>query len=159
MSSRARSGRPGEPFSYEFVDERLTEQYQQEQNLGKMVTSASVLGIIIGSLGLFALSMLTMSARSKEMSIRKVLGASNKTIAYVLSKGYILLVLLALVIAVPLSYQAMNNWLNDFEFRIVIGPAIFIGAGIISIIIALVAISYHSIKLAFSSPVNGLRSE
>jgi putative ABC transport system permease protein len=150
---------PGEPFNYQFVDELLSKQYQQEQKLGRMVTSASVLAIIIGSLGLFALSMLTISARSKEMSIRKVLGASNRTIAYVLSKGYILLVMVALIVSVPLSYQAMNNWLDDFEFRITIGPTIFVGAGIISMVIALLAVSYHSIKLALSSPVNGLRSE
>ena len=123
------------------------------------MTSASILAIIVGSLGLFALSMLTMTARSKEMSIRKVLGASNGTIAYVLSKGYVLLVIVALIISIPLSYQAMNNWLSDFEFRISIGPAIYIGAGIISLSIALIAISYHSLKLALGSPVNGLRSE
>ena len=150
---------PGEPFDYQFVDEQLTEQYQQELNLGKLVTSASVLAILLGSLGLFALSMLTMNARSKEMSIRKVLGASSSTITYVLSKGYIILVVIALLISVPLSYQAMENWLSDFEFRITIGPLIYVGAGIIALLITLVAVGYHSIKLAFSSPVNGLRAE
>jgi putative ABC transport system permease protein len=150
---------PGEPFSYQFVDELLTEQYQQEQNLGKLVTSASILAVLIGGLGLFALSMLTMTARSKEMSIRKVLGASNKTIVYVLSKGYVLLILVAMAISIPLSYQAMNNWLNDFEFRITIGPSIYIAAGFVALLIAFLSIGYHSLKLAISSPVDGLRSE
>ena len=149
----------GEPFSYQFIDELLAEQYIQEQNLSKLVTSASILAICIGSLGLFALSMLTISARSKEMSIRKVLGASDSRIVTSLSKGYLIMIIIALLISIPMSYQAMNNWLNDFEFRIAIGPAVYILAGLIALIIAFIAISYHSLKLAKSSPLEGLRSE
>lgn len=150
---------PGEPFDYHFIDEQLENQYSAEQNLGKLVTTAAILAILIGSMGLFALAMLTMNARLKEMSIRKVLGASNTNVAYILSRSYMILVLVALVISIPLSYQVMSSWLTDFAFRVDIGFETFILAGVISIIIAWLAISYHSIKMAINNPVEGLRSE
>jgi putative ABC transport system permease protein len=150
---------PGEPFDYHFVDQQLENQYAAEQNLGKLVTSAAILAILIGSMGLFALAMLTMNARLKEMSIRKVLGASNTNVAYILSRSYMILVLVALVISIPLSYQVMSTWLTDFAFRIDIGFETFILAGVISIFIAWLAVSYHSIKMAVNNPVEGLRSE
>ena len=124
-----------------------------------MVTSAAILAILIGSMGLFALAMLTMNARLKEMSIRKVLGASNINVAYILSRSYLILVVIALVISIPLSYQVMSSWLTDFAFRTTIGADTFILAGIISLFIAWLAISYHSIKMAVNNPVEGLRSE
>jgi putative ABC transport system permease protein len=150
---------PGEPFDYNFVDEQLAHQYAAEQNLGKLVTTAAILAILIGSMGLFALAMLSMSARLKEMSIRKVLGATNANVVYILSRNYMILVLIALVISVPLSYQVMSAWLTDFAFRINIGAGTFVVAGMISLIIAWLAISYHSIKMAANNPVAGLRSE
>jgi putative ABC transport system permease protein len=150
---------PGEPFDYHFVDQQLENQYAAEQNLGKLVTSAAILAILIGSMGLFALAMLTMNARLKEMSIRKVLGASNTSIAYILSRSYLLLVLIALIISIPLSYQVMSSWLTDFAFKTTIGADTFILAGAISLLIAWLAISYHSIKMAINNPVEGLRSE
>jgi putative ABC transport system permease protein len=150
---------PGEPFDYHFVDEQLESQYEGEQNLGKLVTTAAILAILIGSMGLFALAMLTMNARLKEMSIRKVLGASNSNVAYILSRSYLILVLLALVVSIPLSYQVMSSWLTDFAFRTTIGADTFIVAGMISLVIAWLAISYHSIKMAVNNPVEGLRSE
>ena len=150
---------PGEPFDYHFIDQQLENQYATEQNLGKLVTSAAILAILIGSMGLFALAMLTMNARLKEMSIRKVLGASNTNVAFILSKSYMILVLVALVISIPLSYQIMSSWLTDFAFRTTIGADTFILAGIISLVIAWLAISYHSIKMAVNNPVEGLRSE
>ena len=149
----------GEPFDYHFVDEVLENQYAAEQNLGKLVTTASILAIIIGSMGLFALAMLTMNARLKEMSIRKVLGASNMNVAINLSKSYLILVLVAMVISIPLSYQVMSTWLTEFAYRTNIGLGTFVLAGIISIFIAWLAISYHSVKMAVSNPVDGLRSE
>jgi len=159
IEARWNEAYPGEPFDYHFVDERLENQYAAEQNLGKLVTTAAILAITIGSMGLFALAMLSMNARLKEMSIRKVLGASNSNVAYILSRGYMLLVLVALLISIPLSYQVMSSWLTDFAFRIDIGFEVFVLAGIISIIIAWLAISYHSIRMAVNNPVEGLRSE
>jgi putative ABC transport system permease protein len=150
---------PGEPFDFHFVDETLDSQYEAEQNLGKLVTTASILAIIIGSMGLFALAMLTMTARYKEMSIRKVLGASNANVAIVLSKSYMILIAVALVISVPFSYKVMSSWLDEFAYRTTIGMDTFLMAGLISIIIAWLAISYHSIKMAINNPVDGLRSE
>ncbi|MEN8249346.1 MAG: FtsX-like permease family protein, partial [Bacteroidota bacterium] len=150
---------PGDPFDYNFVDQQLETQYEAEQNLGKIVTSATVLAIIIGALGLFALAMLTMNARFKEMSIRKVLGASSANVSLILSKSYFILVLVALIISIPLSYQVMSSWLNEFAYRSDIGISIYIMAGFISILVAWIAISYHSIKLALNNPVNGLRTE
>ena len=150
---------PGEPFDYHFVDQQLENQYAAEQNLGKLVTSAAILAILIGSMGLFALAMLTMSSRLKEMSIRKVLGASNVNVAYILSRSYLLLVFVALIISIPLSYKVMSSWLTDFAFKTIIGADTFILAGVISLLIAWLAISYHSIKMAVNNPVEGLRSE
>lgn len=150
---------PGEPFDYRFVDEELARQYETEQNLAKLVTVASILAIIIGSLGLFALAMLSMNARLKEMSIRKVLGASNTNVAYVLSRSYIILVGVALLISIPLSYQVMSTWLSDFAYRISIGVDIFLWAGVIGMIVAFLAIAYHIYKMAVNNPVDGLRSE
>lgn len=149
----------GEPFDYHFVDEVLNTQYAAEKNLGKLVTTAAILAILIGSMGLFALAMLSMNARLKEMSIRKVLGASNINVAFILSKSYIILVLVALVISIPMSYQVMSAWLDDFAFRTNIGIDTFLLAGVLSLFIAWLAISYHSIKMAINNPVDGLRSE
>ena len=149
----------GEPFDYHFVDQVLENQYEAEQNLGKLVTTAAILAIVIGSLGLFALAMLTMNARLKEMSIRKVLGASNANVAINLSKSYMILVIVAMIISIPLSYQVMSSWLTEFAYRTSIGVNTFLLAAVISVFIAWVAISYHSIKMAINNPVNGLRSE
>lgn len=159
LEQRFEEAYPGEPFDYRFVDEQLNSQYEAEQNLGKIVSTASILAILIGSMGLFALAMLTMNARSKEMSIRKVLGASNANVMVVLSKGYLWLVLVALVISIPLSYQVMSKWLDDFAYRVNIGADIYLTAGLISILIAWIAIAYHSIKMALNNPVEGLRLE
>jgi len=159
IESKFAEAYPGEPFDYHFVDEQLESQYAAEQNLGKLVTTAAILAILIGSMGLFALAMLSMNARLKEMSIRKVLGASNTNVAYILSRSYMLLAVVALVISMPMSYQVMSSWLTDFAFRIDIGFDTFLFAGVISVIIAWLAISYHSIKMAVNNPVEGLRSE
>jgi putative ABC transport system permease protein len=149
----------GEPFDYHFVDEVLNNQYEAEKNLGKLVTTAAILAILIGSMGLFALAMLSMNARLKEMSIRKVLGASNINVAFMLSRSYMILVLVALAVSIPMSYQVMSGWLADFAFRTNIGADTYLLAGVISMLIAWLAISYHSIKMAVNNPIDGLRSE
>jgi len=150
---------PGEPFDYSFVDENLKEQYEREQNLGKVVTSSSVLAIIIGCLGLFGLSALSLTGKIKEISIRKVYGASKTNIFYILSRKFILLLIIALVISVPITISMMNKWLAEFEYRIEIGPAIFIFAGLLSLIIAFISISYQGYMAIRTNPATTLRNE
>lgn len=150
---------PGEPFDYNFVDDNLKEQYEREKNLGEVVTSASILAIIIGCLGLFGLSALSMSGKIKEISIRMVYGASKSHILYNLSRKFILLLVIALAISVPITISMMNKWLAEFEYRIQIGPGIFILAGILSLFIAMVSISYQGIMAIRTNPANALRNE
>ena len=150
---------PGEPFDYSFVDQQLERQYQAEQNLGKLVSSATVLAIIIGSMGLFALSMLTMNAREKEMSIRKVMGASSTQVIYELSRHYLVLVVASFILTVPLSYYIMSGWLSDFAYRADMGLGLFALSGFVALLMTTFSIGYHCVRLVRNSPVIGLRTE
>lgn len=149
----------GDPFNYSFVDDAVNRQYLQDGNLGKIVTTATVLSIIIGSLGLFGLATLTMSARMKEISIRKVLGANFGNLILVLTRSYLVLTVAAIFIAIPLVLYFITNWLKSFEFKIDISPWTFILGGIIMVIISSLAVAYQSIRIAGTNPVKNLRSE
>ena len=127
--------------------------------LQKVVSIAAVLSILICCLGLFGLSHLATHQRTKEIGIRKVLGASVTQIVALLSGDFLKLVVVAFVIAAPLSWMVMNKWLQDFAYRISIGPGVFIIAGILVLIIALAAVSFQSIRSALSNPVTSLRME
>ena len=150
---------PEETFDYEFVDQSLNEQYEKEYNLNKVVTSSSLLAVIIGSLGLFGISLLSFHNRIKEISIRKVLGASGTHIMMILSKRFLYLIGVALVISVPFTIQIMNDWLGEFEYRITIDPWIFLLAGLISLIIILLTLSYQGISAIRTNPADTLRNE
>ena len=108
----------GEEFNYSFVDQTLASQYGQEENLGKIVSISSILAIIIGSMGLLGLASLTLSNRAKEISLRKILGASQETILMMLSKDYFILIVISMIIASPVTYYFMDNWLQSFEYKI-----------------------------------------
>ena len=148
-----------EPFDYNFIAEGLDEQYKAEQNLGKIVSAATILALLIGCMGLFAMATLTMNARVKEISVRKVLGAPMTNIIYLLSRSYVIVILIALVISIPLTVYVATGWLNEFEYRIVIGAESFMLAGVATLIIAIVTISYQCVKVAKANPASTLAAE
>jgi putative ABC transport system permease protein len=147
------------PFAYSFLDERFAEVYQTEQKLGKILGIFAGLTIFIACLGLFGLATFTAQQRRKEIGIRKVLGASVSTIVTMLSKDFLKLVLVANIIAWPLAWWGMHQWLQDFAYRTSISWWIFAVAGALAIIIALVTISFQAVRAAVTNPVQSLRSE
>jgi putative ABC transport system permease protein len=150
---------PQRPFLYHFLDESFGAQYQADQHFGQLFSFFSGLAICIACLGLFGLSTFMAQQRVKEIGIRKVLGSSVGGILMLLSKDFIKLILVSLIIAIPLCWWVMNQWLEGFAYRISIGPVVFLEAGTISIGVALVTIAWQSIKAAIGNPVRSLRNE
>jgi putative ABC transport system permease protein len=150
---------PQRPFLYHFLDESFNAQYKADQNFGQLFTFFSCLTIFIACLGLLGLSTFMAQQRIKEIGIRKVLGSSVSGIVVLLSKDFIKLVLIAILIAIPLCTWAMNKWLQDFAYRITIGPLVFIEAGVICVGIALATIAWQSVKAALVNPIQSLRNE
>ncbi len=148
-----------EPFDYTFMDDGLKQQYESEQNLGKIVSAATTIALIIGCMGLFALATLTMNARIKEISVRKVLGAPMKNILYLLSRSYIIIILVALIISVPMTIYFAESWLSEFEYRIPVGIDSFLLAGFATLIIAMITIGYQCLKVASANPARTLSAE
>lgn len=148
-----------EEFVFSFVDQALAEQYRNDTNLGKIVQIATLIAILIGALGLYALASLAMQNRVKEISIRKVMGASENSLLMLLSRDYIALIGMSLLISIPITYYLMNGWLQSFEYRINVGWEVFVMAGAISLLIALATISYHTIKTALARPAETLKYE
>ncbi len=147
----------GEEFAFTFVDESLNKQYRTDQNLGRIVEIATALAVIIGGLGLYALASLAMQSKRKEISIRKVFGATEKSLLALLSRDYVLLVLICLALSIPLTVFAMRDWLSTFEYRITLGWGVFALAGSIAVAIALLSIGYHTLKTASTEPAKTLR--
>ena len=150
---------PGNPFDYFFLDEFFNNQYRSEQQFQSLFSVFSVLAILIGCLGLFGLSAFTAMQKTKEIGIRKVLGASVQGVFYMLSKEFIVLILISNVIAWPIIYFAMDSWLQGFEYRTTIDFLVFALALIVVIIVALITISFQTIKSARLNPVESLRYE
>ena len=150
---------PGNPFEYFFVDDNYNRQYQTEQQYGQIFTSASFLAIFIACLGLFGLATFTVEQRTKEIGIRKVMGANVPQIASLLSKDFLVLVIISILIASPLAWWAMDKWLQEFAYRTEINIWIYALAGGITVLIALLTVGSQAIKAAMSNPVDSLRSE
>jgi len=150
---------PSQPFSYTFMDEEFNNIYRSDQRMGGISLSFSLLAIFIACLGLFGLTAYAAEQRTREIGIRKVLGASVGGIIQLLSKDFLGLVVVAMVIAFPLSWWAMRSWLQDFAYRISIGWEIFAVAAFAAIGIALVTVSFQALKAALANPVKSLRSE
>lgn len=150
---------PGMPFNYHFLDDSFDNMYRQEQRIGKVALTFSFLAIIIACLGLFGLATYIAEQRTKEIGIRKVLGASVANIVGMLSKDFIKLVLISFVIATPIAWFFMNKWLQDFAYRIDLSWWIFALTGITALIIALITLSFQAIKAAISNPVESIRTE
>jgi putative ABC transport system permease protein len=150
---------PDQPIRYTFLDEQFANMYQDVQRTGSIFSSFAILAIIIACLGLFALSAFMAEQRSKEIGIRKVLGATVSNITALLSIDFVKLVLLAIIIATPIAWYGMNKWLQDFAYKVPLSWWIFALSGFISIAIALFTVSFQSIKAALMNPVRSLRSE
>jgi ABC-type antimicrobial peptide transport system permease subunit len=147
------------PFSYGFVDEDLSKLYISEQRMGKLFNVFSVLSILISCLGLFGLATFATQRRIKEIGIRKVLGAGEAGIVGMLSKDFVKLVAISLVIAFPVAWWIMNEWLDNFVYRIHINVWVFVLAGMCALLIAMVTVSFQAIKAAIANPVQSLRTE
>ena len=147
------------PFNYYFLDKSLADQYQAEQTTQRIFTIFSGLAIFIACIGLLGLAAYATQQRTREISIRKVLGASEGSIITMLSKDFLKLVLLASAIAFPIAWWGMHKWLQDFAYRIDVGWWIFIVAGIAALVIALFTVSTQALKAAFTNPIKSLRSE
>ena len=150
---------PGNPFEYFFVDDSYNKLYDSERQYGNIFSAASVWAIFIACLGLFGLATFTVESRTKEIGVRKVLGASVSSIVSLLSKDFLALVFVALIIASPLAWFLMNKWLRDFAYRVDIGWWVFLAAGATAIVIALATVSFQAIKAAIANPVKSLRTE
>ncbi|ARK09580.1 ABC transporter permease [Fibrella sp. ES10-3-2-2] len=150
---------PDQPFEYEFMDEQFNTLYASEMRTGRVFSVFAFLSIFLGCLGLFGLSAYTTAQRTKEIGVRKVLGASVYSIVALLSKDFIKLVLIAIVIASPLAWWAMNTWLNDFAYKVDVAWWVFALAGMLSVAIALLTVSFQAIKAALMNPVKALRTE
>ena len=150
---------PEMPFSYQFLDAAFNNVYSSEQRVAKIAITFSVLAILIACLGLFGLATYMAEQRTKEIGIRKVLGASVGNVVSMLSKDFLKLVTIAFCIAAPLAWWAMKNWLQDFAYRIDISWWIFGIAGVLALFIALFTISFQAIKAAVANPVKSLRTE
>ena len=149
----------GLPFIYTFIDDAVEQQYRQEERLGAIVEYATIFVVIIACLGLFGLASIVVVKRTKEIGVRKVMGASVQNIVVLLSKDFIRLVLVAFVITMPVAYLVMDRWLSGFAFATSLRPLTFGLAGMLAVFIALATISFQSIRAARSNPVDALRYE
>jgi putative ABC transport system permease protein len=150
---------PGIPFGYQFMDDTFNKTYQSEVKTGKLFGLFAILAIFISCLGLLGLVAYAAEWRKKEIGIRKVLGAGVVQIIHLLSKDFIFLIAAACVIAFPVAWYAMQNWLQDFAYRINISWRVFVLVSLVAVLIALLTISFQAIKAAVANPVKNLRTE
>ena len=158
IESNFKTAAPNVPFDYSFLDKNIEKLYLEEKRSASIAVIFSILAIFVACLGLFGLAAFTAEQRQKEIGIRKVLGASVAGIVRLLSTDFVKLVLVALLIAFPLSYFVMNNWLQDFAFRIDIGWQPFVFTGLCALFIAVLTVSFQAIKAAIANPVKSLKA-
>jgi putative ABC transport system permease protein len=147
------------PFEYSFLDQTIKKQYDEDRRVSKIISSFGIIAMIICAFGLYGLSSYMAERRFKEIGIRKVMGASVQQIVAMMSTEFVKLVLIAFVIAIPMAYYGMTRWLEGFAFKVSVGWTVFALAGLVSLAIALVTISFESIKSALGNPIDSLRSE
>ena len=150
---------PAYPLNYNFLDKDLDNLYKGDQQMGSIFNLFAILAIFISCLGLYGLSAFMAEQRTKEIGVRKVLGASVFNIVYLLSGNFTKLIVIAMVVAIPLSWFAISKWLDGFAYRIDIGWTVFLLASATALLIALLTVSYESVKAALTNPVKSLRSE
>jgi putative ABC transport system permease protein len=159
IENKYKAAAPGMPFKYEFLDEAFENMYRQERRVGTVALVFALLAIIIACLGLFGLATYIAEQRTKEIGIRKVLGASVTNIVKMLSTDFVKLVMLAFVIATPIAWWFMNKWLQEFAFRIDLHWGVFVVTGLVALVIALITLSFQAIRAAMANPVVSLKTE
>jgi putative ABC transport system permease protein len=147
------------PFKYSFFDQEFENLYNKEKRLAHIFTFFCLLAIFIACLGIFGLAAFTAEQRTKEIGIRKVMGASIQNIVEILSRIYLKLIIIAVLFACPIGYVLMNKWLTNFPFRANIGVIVFILTIVVTLIIVISSVSYHSIKAAMTNPARTLKYE
>jgi ABC-type antimicrobial peptide transport system permease subunit len=150
---------PDYVFQYKFLDETIADFYKQENQLSQLYTIFAIIAIFISCLGLYGLVSFMAVQRTREVGIRKVLGATAANIVYLLSKEFSLLIIIAFAIAAPIAYYIMKGWLQDYSYRIELGIPVFLFAIIGSMIIAWFTVGYRAVKTALANPVKSLRTE
>jgi ABC-type antimicrobial peptide transport system permease subunit len=150
---------PAAPFEYKFVDEEYAAKFSNEVRIGKLAGFFAILAIFISCLGLFGLASFVAEQRTKEIGVRKVLGATILNVWKLLSKDFVLLVFISLLIASPIAYYFMHGWLENYRYRITISWWIFALAGLIAFLLTLTMVSFQAIKAAIANPVKSLRTE
>jgi putative ABC transport system permease protein len=159
MESILHSIDPSHLFEYHFLDEQLDLFYQEDLKRERIFIASSLATIFIACLGLFGLAAFTAQQRKKEIGIRKVLGASVNSIVTLLSKDFLILVLISFILSIPVAWLAMHQWLQNFAYRVPISPWLFVSAGVMAISVALLTVSFQAIQAAMANPVKSLRSE
>lgn len=149
----------GIPFEYQFLNQSYDHLYQSERRSGNLFIAFSIVALLISVLGLFGLSSFSVERRTREIGIRKILGAETGQILLMISKDFVLLLGLAFLLALPIGYYFMNTWLSGFAYKTRIGPLLFVVAGMVNVILALVTLSYHSLKISATDPVKTLKTE
>lgn len=150
---------PAQPFVYSFLDEEFGRLYRSEARTGLLFRIFSLLAIVIACLGLFGLTAIAAQRRTKEIGVRKVLGASISSLVKTLSGRFVALVLTGLAVAAPVAYLAMDRWLSDFAYRIALGPTAFLAAAVIVLLIACATIGFHVVRASLANPVESLKYE
>jgi hypothetical protein len=150
---------PGSPFEYKFIDEEYAKKFSDEERIGNLATVFAILAIFISCLGLFGLASFVAEQRTKEIGVRKVLGASIFNLWKMLSKDFVMLVIISCALAIPIAWYFLHNWLNDYEYRTDISWWIFAIAALGALLITLVTVSFQAVKAALANPVKSLRSE
>jgi len=150
---------PSEPLEYSFLDEDFKKNYKNDRQLASLVSSLTAIAILISCLGLFALAAFAAERRTKEIGIRKVLGASVAGITGLLAKDFLKLVVASFVIAFPMAYYFLQRWLADFAYRIDIQWWMFVTAALAAVLVAFLTVSFQSVRAALANPVKSLRSE
>jgi putative ABC transport system permease protein len=150
---------PDRPFTYRFVDENIAEMYDVERNQQRTFTALSGLSIFVACLGLFGLASFTAEQRFREIGVRKVLGASARSVVFLMSRGFLALVLIATGLAIPVAWYVGNDWLSGFAYRIALTPGLFIFSGLLALTIGFLAVVSQSIRASLTDPVDVLRQE
>jgi len=150
---------PEQPFEYRFTDEEYAKKFGNEERIGKLAGFFAALAIAISCLGLFGLTSFVAEQRKKEIGVRKILGASVFNLWTLLSKDFVTLVLISFLVAIPMAYYFMHNWLQNYQYRTAMSWWVFLAAGCGALTITLATVSFQSIKAALTNPVKSLRTE
>jgi putative ABC transport system permease protein len=150
---------PDQPFTYSYLSERFNRQFEADEKRGLIFTMFTILAILIACLGLFGLASYMVEQRTKEIGIRKVFGANENVIVRLISKDFIILIVISIIIAVPAAYYIMSNWLENYVYRTKIGLSLLFGASLLTIVITFITISFKAYQAAFLNPANSLKTE